>query len=50
MRTHPQLQSEAAECGLACLAMLSSAHGETLQLSRTQRATPSIFLMTRAIA
>ncbi|MCZ2136258.1 MAG: peptidase domain-containing ABC transporter [Burkholderiales bacterium] len=37
MRTHPQLQSEAAECGLACLAMLSSAHGLRIDLTELRQ-------------
>ncbi len=33
----PILQSESAECGLACLAMLSSAHGLRIDLSELRR-------------
>jgi ATP-binding cassette, subfamily B, bacterial CvaB/MchF/RaxB len=33
----PILQSESAECGLACLAMLASAHGLRLDLSELRR-------------
>ncbi len=37
MTLHPQLQSEAAECGLACLAMLSSAHGLRIDLAELRQ-------------
>ena len=33
----PVLQSETAECGLACLAMVSAAHGSTLSLAQLRR-------------
>ena len=33
----PLLQSEAAECGLACLAMLSSAHGLRIDLAELRQ-------------
>lgn len=35
--THPILQSEAAECGLACLAMVTEAHGLRLGLTELRR-------------
>jgi ATP-binding cassette, subfamily B, bacterial CvaB/MchF/RaxB len=34
---HPILQSEAAECGLACIAMLSSAHGLRVDLAELRQ-------------
>jgi ABC-type bacteriocin/lantibiotic exporter with double-glycine peptidase domain len=34
---HPVLQSESAECGLACLAMLSSAHGLRVDLAELRQ-------------
>jgi ABC-type bacteriocin/lantibiotic exporter with double-glycine peptidase domain len=33
----PILQSEAAECGLACLAMVAAYHGQRLTLSELRR-------------
>lgn len=36
-RIEPQLQSEAAECGLACLAMVASHHGHRATLSELRR-------------
>jgi ATP-binding cassette, subfamily B, bacterial CvaB/MchF/RaxB len=37
MTPHPILQSEAAECGLACIAMLSSAHGLRVDLAELRQ-------------
>ena len=37
MKLHPQLQSESAECGLACIAMLASAHGLRIDLAELRR-------------
>jgi ATP-binding cassette subfamily B protein RaxB len=37
---HAQLQSEAAECSLACLAMVASAHGLRLDLAELRRRFP----------
>ncbi len=37
MNFRTQLQSEAAECGLACLAMLSSAHGLRIDLAELRQ-------------
>jgi ATP-binding cassette, subfamily B, bacterial CvaB/MchF/RaxB len=37
MSLRPQLQSEAAECGLACLAMLASGHGLRVDLTELRQ-------------
>lgn len=34
---HPIIQSEAAECDLACLAMVSSSHGLHVDLAERRR-------------
>ncbi|NTI26914.1 cysteine peptidase family C39 domain-containing protein, partial [Rhizobium rhizogenes] len=36
-RIEPLLQSEAAECGLACLAMVAGYHGHRVTLSELRR-------------
>ena len=36
-RIRPVLASEAAECGLACLAMIANSHGHDLDLTRLRQ-------------
>ena len=40
-RTPTLLQSEASECGLACLAMIASAHGQRRDVASLRRMTPA---------
>ena len=37
MSVRPQIQSESAECGLACIAMIASAHGLRIDLAELRQ-------------